>query len=77
MANPESVVYGIGETDSGNPCIVITTQQMDWDGNPVGQPSRARVTLQDIEQLVGFCVRCGNKKLFEAARRPFLPPVQR
>jgi hypothetical protein len=71
MSNPESVTYSIGRTPTGNPCVVITTQEIDWDAKPIGQPARATMTIQEIEQLVGFCVRCGNAELFEAVRRPF------
>jgi hypothetical protein len=72
MNNPESVVYSIGKTPAGNSCVVVTTQEIDWSGTPIGAPSKATITIQDIEQLVGFCVRCGNTELLEAVRRPFL-----
>jgi hypothetical protein len=72
MPNPESVVYSIGRTEAGWPCVIITSQQIDWDAKPLGEPSTTRVTIEDIQQLVGFCIRCGDKELFEAVRRPFL-----
>jgi hypothetical protein len=71
MANPESVLYGIGKTSTGNPCVVITTQTIDWDAKPIGTPSKTAITIQEIEQLVGFCIRCGNDELLQAVKRPF------
>ena len=73
MANPESVEYSIGKTSAGNPCVVITTQQIDWDANPIGDKSQRAITIQEIEQLVGFCVRCGNAELLQAVKRPLSP----
>ena len=52
--------------------MVVTTQEIDWNGTAIGEPSKATITIQEIEQLVGFCIRCGNPQLFEAVRRPFL-----
>ena len=73
MSNPESILYGIGTTPAGNACVVVTTQESDWNGTPVGAPpSKHTITIQEVEQLVGFCIRCGNAELFEAVRRPFL-----
>jgi hypothetical protein len=68
MVNPESVVYSIGKTSAGNPCVVITTQTIDWDGKPIGAPSTTAVTIQEIEQLIGFCIRCGNDELLQAVK---------
>jgi hypothetical protein len=70
--NPESVLYSIGKTSAGNSCVVVTTQEINWNGTPVGAPSKATITIQEIEQLVGFCLRCGNSELFEAVRGPFV-----
>jgi hypothetical protein len=69
MANPESVLYSIGKTIAGNPCVVVTTQEVDWDAKPIGEASQRAITIQDIEQLVGFCVRCGNQELLQAVQR--------
>ena len=76
MPNAESVEYRIGTTSSGNPCVVIKTQIIDWDANPIGVPSERAVTIQEIEQLVGFCIRCGNPQLLEAVKKPFSRPNQ-
>jgi hypothetical protein len=70
--NPESVLYSVGKTPAGNSCVVVTTQEIDWNGAPVGAPSKATITIQEIEQLVGFCIRCGNAELIEAVQRPFV-----
>ena len=72
MSNPESVLYSIGKTPAGNACVIVTTQEIDWNGTPIGIPSKATITIQEIEQLVGFCFRCGNVELLEAVRRPLL-----
>jgi hypothetical protein len=73
MANPESVVYSIGKTSRGNPCVVITTQEIDCEAKPIGTPSKRAFTIQEIEQLVGFCIRCGNDELLQAVKGPFRP----
>ena len=70
MGYPESVEYRIGTTTNGNPCVVIRTQTIDWDANPIGTPSERAVTIPEIEQLVSFCVRCGNPQLLEAVKKP-------
>ena len=72
MSNPESVLYSIGTTPAGNPCVVVITQEIDWNGTPIGAPSKETISIQEVEQLVGFSIRCGNAELFEAVRRPFL-----
>jgi hypothetical protein len=72
MSNPESVLYSIGSTPAGNACVLVTKQEIDWNGRPIGAPSKETITIQEVEQLVGFCIRCGNAELFEAVRRPFL-----
>lgn len=72
MSNPESVLYSIGTTPAGNACVVVTTQEIDWNGTHIGAPSKETITIQEVEQLVGFCIRCGNAELSEAVRRPFL-----
>jgi hypothetical protein len=76
MAYPESVEYRIGTTSSGNPCVVIKTQTIDWDAKPIGVPSERAVTIQEIEQLVGFCIRCGNQQLLDAVKKPLSRPNQ-
>jgi hypothetical protein len=52
--NPESVFYSIDKTPAGNSCVVVTTQAIDWNGTAGGPPSKTTITIQDIEQLVGF-----------------------
>lgn len=70
MTLPVSTEYGVGTTASGTPCVVIKSQQIDWDGRSVGKPTESAITIPEIEQLVGFCLRCGNTDLMRAVRRP-------
>jgi hypothetical protein len=70
MTLPNSVEYSIGKTNTGNPCVVVKTQQIDWEGRSTGEPSEAAITIPEIEQLVGFCLRCGDEELLKAVRRP-------
>ena len=70
MANPSSVEYSVGTGQDGGSCVVIKTQEIDWEGGSLGEPSAITVTAPEIEQLVGFCLRCGNRDLLRAVRRP-------
>ena len=70
MSFPISQEYSIGTTAQGNPCVVTKSQQIDWEGNPFGPVKETVITIQDIEQFVGFCIRCGNDDLMRAVRRP-------
>jgi hypothetical protein len=71
MSNhPVSIEYSIGESPGGKPCVVVKSQELDWDGRPVGTVTETVHAIGDIEQLVGFCLRCGNSDLMKAVRRP-------
>lgn len=70
MTLPVSIEYSIGTTTSGIPCVVIESQQVDWDGRLVGKATESTITIPEIERLVGFCLRCSNNELLRAVRRP-------
>lgn len=70
MTLPISTEYSCGTTTSGTPCVIIITQQVDGEGRSVGRATESVVTIPEIEQLVGFCLRCGNSELLRAVRRP-------
>ena len=70
MTLPIETEYAVGKTSEGNPCVVIKTRQVDWDGVPQGDATEHVVKIPEIEQLVGFCLRCGNQDLMKAVRRP-------
>lgn len=70
MDLPVSHEYSIGTTTNGTPCIVVKRQSMDWEGRSVGEAVESVITIPEIEQLVGFCLRCGNSELLRAVRRP-------
>lgn len=67
---PVSTEYSIGKAPNGKPCVVVKSQEVDWNGRPVGAVMETIHTIGEIEQLIGFCLRCGNSDLLKAVRRP-------
>jgi hypothetical protein len=67
---PVSTEYSIGKAPNGKPCIVIKSQKVNWEGLPAGPVTETFHTIEEIEQLVGFSLRCGNNDLMKAVRRP-------
>jgi hypothetical protein len=70
MTLPVSIEYSVDTTTSDTPCVIIKKQSIDWEGRSVGTATESVVTIPEIEQLVGFCLRCGNSELLRAVRRP-------
>lgn len=66
---PVSEEYSIEKTASGQPAVKITSRRVDWNGRLVGDAKERIVSIDDIEQIVGFCLRSGNKDLMRAVRR--------
>lgn len=62
--------YEVCTTSKDISFVKITTQGIDLDGRNVGEFTTQKVSIKDVEQLVGFCLRCGNKELLRAVRRP-------
>ena len=67
---PTSAEYTVGNSSSNRPCVVIKSQKVAWNGRTVGDSKEQILSIEDVEQLVGFCLRCGNQELIKAVRRP-------
>lgn len=67
---PTEHLYSVGAVEDGRACVVVRAQSIDWNGNPVSGTSETVYTLQDIGQLVGFCLRSGNDELMQAVLSP-------
>lgn len=70
MTLPVSVEYKVDTTTSDTPCVIIKKQPIDSEGRSVGTATETAITIPEIEQLVGFCLRCYNSELLRAVRRP-------
>lgn len=70
MPNPSSVEYRVETAAERESFVVIKTQEVDWEGRNVGEPIEVYVSGPEVEQLVGFCLRCGNHDLLRSVRRP-------
>ena len=71
-----SIEYSVGTTAQGTPCVVVTSQPIDWEGRSTGPSTEVAYTIPEIEQLVGFCLRCGNSDLLRSVRRPLYAHLQ-
>jgi len=54
----------------GKPCVAVTKRKIDKHGSTIGEEEKSFFTISEIEDLVGFCIRCGNSELMRAVRRP-------
>lgn len=70
MNYPTAIEYSIGVASDGSPCVQIKSQMIDEEGRDVGDAKFSWVTIPEIKQIVGFCLRCGNDELMKAVRRP-------
>ena len=67
---PISTEYSVGTSSSDQAHIIIKAQKTAWNGRLVGESKEQILSIEDIEQLVEFCLRCGDEGLMKAVRRP-------
>ena len=64
------IKYEVGKDSKHTPFVKIITQKVDSDGKNIGESNTQNISIKDLEQLVGFCLRCGNIELLRTIRRP-------